>query len=121
MPAHDEIVAGSPAPGTCPGHPPSQPGPDLDVTAPAALAALAAALSPRGFVTVLTTGQGRSPRLTVTARCMLSTGEITCDVYVLDGWYLWGPSGRIAAARAPRAAAAVIARHLNYAPAGPDA
>jgi hypothetical protein len=60
---------------------------------------------------VLTTGQGRRPRLTVTSRY----GPATEDVYA-DGFYWWGHAERICPVADPHTAARKIAAVLHADP-----
>ncbi len=80
--------------------------------AAAALSDLAARFDPSDFITVLTTGQGRTPCLTVTTRHAASAEEI----YAQDGWYWHAGAERIARTTNPHGAAATIARCLRRAP-----
>lgn len=73
-----------------------------------ALSRLAAVLDPRGFITVLTTGHYRPPRLTVTTR----QTDITADIYAEGDWYRWGWAECIAPTADPRTATATITRSL---------
>ena len=80
------------------------------VQPPAAmLSDLAASFDPRDFITVLTTGQHRDPRLTVIARL----GAATEDIYARDGCYWRACPEPIAPAGDPHTAAAMIARRLG--------
>lgn len=108
MPAdHSALSPHTPPAGSC------QPGP-----APAdALSQLAAVLDPSDFITVLTTGQGRIPRLTVARRGL----RLTEDIYACDGWYWWGWAERIAAVTDPATAARTIASRLHAMPGPADA
>lgn len=71
----------------------------------AALTDLADAFDHHDFITVLTTGQHRRPRLTVTARHT----AIAEDIYAHGGWYWLGCAERLAPVTGPAAAAAAIA------------
>jgi hypothetical protein len=78
----------------------------------AALEALAAGLDPRTFVTTLTTGRGRPPRLTVARRHT----QLSQDIYADCGWYWWAWAERIAPTSDMPAATAAIARALRVLP-----
>ena len=75
----------------------------------AMLSDLAASFDPNDFITVLTTGQHRTPRLAVIAR----RGTATEDIYARDGWYWRACPEPIAPAGDPHTAAALIARRLG--------
>jgi hypothetical protein len=81
--------------------------------AAAALEHLAAALDSAEFVTVLTIGPGRPPRLTVASR----HAQISGDIYAGHRAYYWSWSERIAAITDPQAAARKISNILRAIPA----
>jgi hypothetical protein len=80
--------------------------------AQAALEALAAALDPRDYITTLTTGDGRTPRLAVTSR----HAQFGDDIYADHQWYWWSFAERIAAIDDPLTAAAKITSVLRATP-----
>ena len=85
-------------------------------SAPAAAAALehlAAALDSAEFVTMLTTGPGRPPRLTVASR----HAHISGDIYAGHRACYWSWSERIAPLTDPQAAARTISSILRAIPA----
>jgi hypothetical protein len=95
---------------------PSDAGAQQDATpagqlAAAALTDLAARFDPSDFITVLTTGQGRTPCLTVTTRHAARTE----DIYAQDGWYWHARAERITPTTNAHGAAATIARCLGRA------
>ena len=79
----------------------------------AALEALAAALDPRDYITTLTSGYGRTPRLTVTSR----HAQIGDDIYADSSSYRWSWAEQIAAVDDPAAAARKVTTVLRTAPA----
>jgi hypothetical protein len=78
----------------------------------AALEALAAALDPRNYITTLTSGYGRAPRLTVTSR----HAQIGDDIYADSSSYWWSWAEPIATVDDPMAAARAVASVLRTAP-----
>ena len=85
------------------------PSPGDTTDPPAALEALAAALSKAHFATVLVTGPGRVPRLTVSSRY---TG-LAHDLCAHDGWYWWPTAERAAPVADVPAAAQAITQVLR--------
>src|SRR5215472_15631500 len=77
----------------------------------AALEALAAALDPRDYITTLTTGEHRAPRLTVTSR----HAQFGDDIYADSSSYWWSWAERIATVDDPVAAARKITSVLRAA------
>ena len=77
-------------------------------SAPTALERLAAELDRTEFTTVLITGTGRRPRLTVENR---RTKAIE-DIYA-DSWYWWSPAEKIASTDNPVAAAQQVTARLK--------
>jgi len=82
----------------------------------AALEALAAALPGDVYVTTLTQGPGRPPRLSVVLRASAGQGA---EVYAEGGWYWWAWGERIAAVADPAAAVDPV-RSVVLAPASHD-
>jgi hypothetical protein len=80
--------------------------------AQAALETLASGLDSRDFVTTLTTGRTRPPRLTVARRHT----QLAEDIYADNGWYWWAWAERIAPTGDMPAAAATIAHALRAIP-----
>ena len=78
----------------------------------AALEALAAALDPRDYITTLTSGYGRAPRLTVTSR----HADFGDDIYADSSSYWWSWAERIATVDDPMAAARAVASVLRAVP-----
>jgi hypothetical protein len=75
-----------------------------------ALERLAAALGSRDFATILLTGPGREPRLTVTSR----GSRLTEDIYA-DAWYRWSWADPICRVDDPLTAAQKVAAVLRTA------
>jgi hypothetical protein len=82
------------------------------MTPQAALERLADALDPGDFVTTLTTGSGRAPRLTVTRR-HTRIGE---DIYADEEFFWWSRAEPIATIGHPAAAAGKVTSVLQAAP-----
>ncbi len=80
--------------------------------AQAALERLAAALNPSDYVTTLTAGDGRAPRLTVTSR----HAQLGDDIYADNTSYWWSWAERIAPLTDPLAAARNITSVLRTTP-----
>jgi hypothetical protein len=78
------------------------------------LEALATALGPEHFATVLITGRGRLPHLAVTSR---RYAQLTESIYAQDGWFWWSWAERIAPASDIEGTAGKIALVLRVAPA----
>ena len=88
------------------------PSPHDTMTAQDALEHLAAALDPRDFVTTLTTGVGRAPRLTVTSRHT----RLGDDIYADGQFYWWSRTEPIATISHPDTAASKITGILHANP-----
>jgi hypothetical protein len=78
-------------------------------TPQAALEDLAAELDPGDFVTMLVTGQGRRPRLTVASR----HARLAEDIYADDRAYWWSWAEQIGGIGDPPAAAHKVASVLR--------
>ena len=74
----------------------------------AALEALDALLDPRWYITVLITGDGRIPCLTVSSRY----ARLTWDIHADDGWF-WSAEVKVAPFADPSTTASVLAEMLD--------
>ena len=74
----------------------------------AALEALDALLDPRWYITVLITGDGRIPCLTVSSRY----ARLTWDIHADDGWF-WSAEVKVAPFGDPGTTASVLAEMLD--------
>jgi hypothetical protein len=76
----------------------------------AALERLADALPGGAYVTVLTAGRGREPKLTVVSR---RVPQLSGDIYAVGGWYWWSWAERITGTSDHSRAAAIVAGTLD--------
>ncbi|HEV2376814.1 MAG TPA: hypothetical protein VGS19_32155 [Streptosporangiaceae bacterium] len=79
------------------------------LSARAVLEHLAAHLGPQDYATVLVSGDGCAPCLTVTSR----PTQMSLNVFVAEGWYCTAPPFQIAHTSNPAAAARHIAGTLS--------
>jgi hypothetical protein len=112
-PAPDRPGRDGPGPGATRPVPagPGQAGPDQGSPGQAgraALEALDALLDPRWYITVLITGDGRIPCLTVSSR----HARLTWDIHATEGWY-WSAEVKVAPFGDPGTTASVLAEMLD--------